>query len=78
MTIWLFRFDASNIVRRRRAKKSSCTSMCWDEFDKAKRKDVNVSPVVISMHGLVTTFIRLLPEDILYEYSIKYHWGYPL
>ena len=40
------------------------------KFDMDKRKDANVSPVVISMHGFVTTFIRLLPEDIRVEHKM--------
>jgi hypothetical protein len=44
--------------------------MCWDKFDMAKRKDVNLSHVVISMHGLVTTFISLLLEDIRVQHKV--------
>eukprot|EP00339_Tiarina_fusa_P023326 CAMPEP_0117034906 /NCGR_PEP_ID=MMETSP0472-20121206/24821_1 /TAXON_ID=693140 ORGANISM="Tiarina fusus, Strain LIS" /NCGR_SAMPLE_ID=MMETSP0472 /ASSEMBLY_ACC=CAM_ASM_000603 /LENGTH=364 /DNA_ID=CAMNT_0004744213 /DNA_START=45 /DNA_END=1139 /DNA_ORIENTATION=- len=40
------------------------------KFDMDQRKGANVSPVVVSMHGFVSTFIRLLPEDVRVQHKV--------
>jgi hypothetical protein len=40
------------------------------KFDTSKCSNENYSPAVISMHGFVTTFIRLLSDDIRTKYKV--------
>jgi hypothetical protein len=40
------------------------------KFDLNRLKNSGVVPAVVSMHGLVTTFIRFLPEDIRVKYKV--------
>jgi hypothetical protein len=40
------------------------------KFDQEKWKGKGYSPAIISMHGFITTFIRLLPDDIRVKHKV--------
>ncbi|KAL3934304.1 MAG: hypothetical protein SGBAC_009952 [Bacillariaceae sp.] len=72
-------FDLNTVAPNEKYEKETSAPRCLGvklsdgtelKFDMKSWKSRNYSPAVISMHGFITTFIRLMPDDIRSIYKV--------